>query len=52
MHDSSAMPFVHIGLVAIVLLAFVVLVTVRKFGSRNDRGQASEPNKEEEIDHD
>jgi hypothetical protein len=52
MHDSSAMPFVHVGLVAIVLLAFVVLVTVRKFGSRNERRKASEPSMEEEIDHD
>jgi flagellar biogenesis protein FliO len=47
MHDSSAMPFLHIGLVVILLLAFVAMVAIKKFGNRRSRERRPESSEAE-----
>jgi uncharacterized membrane protein YhaH (DUF805 family) len=51
MHDSSVMPFIHVGVVAIVLLAIVVTVIVRRIGDRRRRGKPFDASEEAELDH-
>jgi hypothetical protein len=51
MHNSSVMPFIHLALVAIAVLAFVALVVVKKFGKRKAHGRAPESSEEAETKH-
>jgi hypothetical protein len=42
MHDSSAMSFLHVGLVVILLFAVVAMVVIKRFANRKRREQRPE----------
>jgi hypothetical protein len=52
MHNSSDMSFVHIGIVAVLVLAVVVMVVVKKAqGHRRGRSRTPDAHETTERDH-
>jgi large-conductance mechanosensitive channel len=50
MHDSSAMPFVHLALIAGLIVAFAVFVVVTKMNKARDQRRKREHEGQERQD--